>query len=54
MKEDKPPEFMRIEDAPPRIRRAHLRRERRNSALAVLVLLCLGGLLGWALYRVTG
>ena len=36
-----------IEKAPYRIQREHYRRERRNSILAVLVLVALAGMVAW-------
>jgi hypothetical protein len=44
-------EPMPIEMAGSRTRLAHFRRERRNSAIAVLLLLAVGGLALWAVYR---
>lgn len=42
---------MPIEKAPARIRREHYLRERRNSRIAVLVIVVVLGIVGWAGYR---
>lgn len=54
--EDAPPpggsEIMPIEKAPYRIRREYYRTERRNSAIAILVLTSIGALVVYGVWRI--
>ncbi|MEZ4257521.1 MAG: hypothetical protein R3B36_00555 [Polyangiaceae bacterium] len=53
MDDDRPPtpeRIMHIDEAPNRIRREHYRRERRNSAIAVLVIATAVALLAWGVW----
>ena len=45
---------MPIELAPPRVRREYYRRERRNSLIAVLVLVSVAALVLWGLSKLVG
>jgi hypothetical protein len=49
-----PERIMSIDEAPFRVRREHYRRERRNSAIAILVIAAVVGLLAWAVLALLG